>query len=746
MKHLLSFGLLGLSFTLSLQAASVELAATMIFDKGPNVFKGEVLEITKGRGANIGWYLKSDKACEVTVLAEYACEAPLNQAYQLSFDGSDVFWEVQPTKKKNFEQARLGTFQLRAGLPVLVLLVPPSGTKYPQPVRFRRLIIQAPDEAKVTQTTAPVEPPAPDATPGFGQKLNALHPSLKAIDWRDEKQTHRISGMALRGETELLFTTWDGDLFSVELTSLKQTKRAPAFKRLARGLSEPMGLAVDEGRVFVTEKNEVTELIDEDGDSLFETFHCVSHDWPCSMDYHEYLFGAVIQKGHVYFCNSVGMSRRSIDNHQVPLRGSLIRVNIDTGHTEILAGGLRTPDGVGVDSDGTILVTDNQGEWLPGNKLIRMKEGEFYQFRSTPPRHPLDRSKTAPPTVWLPQGEIASSPTQPVVIPESWGPYAGHILFGDAAFGGLQRAFLETVDGVSQGAVFPFSQGLRHLPHRFVFSSEGRLWLGGIARGADQEFIHRVSGLTEVRFTGKTAFEPLAARLHSDGIEIEFTQPLAEGEGWDQAAYLAHQWGYQATQTYGGQKVRPRSVKILSASVSPDRRSVFLQMEALAAQEVLHVRMAYTLLSASDQPLWAGEFWYTINQLPSRQMGPRHPRPNEVKTQSTPYFTYSAGNEGKVLFNNFCSACHSLGDTKLAGPTLGGIPGTKRLVRDPATGLKEEVDATAEYLRQSILEPNALIVDGYPENLMPPIGAILSSAQIDALVDYIMQAAKAGKK
>jgi mono/diheme cytochrome c family protein len=304
---------------------------------------------------------------------------------------------------------------------------------------------------------------------------------------------------------------------------------------------------------------------------------------------------------------------------------------------------------------------------------------------------------------------------------------------------------LETVNGSSQGAVFHFSQGLRHMLHRFVFSADGSLWAGGIARGADQEFIHRVSGLTRIQFTGKPVFEPLAARLHSNGIEIEFTQPLAEGEGWDPAAYLAHQWGYQATQTYGGQKVRPRRVEILSASVSAERRKAFLELAELTPEEVLHIRMTPSLQSESKQKLWAGEFWYTINHIPANKPGRVLPKPGGLDSAAQPYFTYTAGNEGKTLFTNFCAACHSLDDTKLAGPALGGIPGSKRLVRNPVTGSTEQVEATAEYLRQSILEPNALIVDGYPENLMPPIGAILAPKQIDALIDYIIQSTQKKK-
>lgn len=722
-------------------APALDLPATLIFDKGPNRYAGEVLEITRGRGATIGWYVQAATAGDVRVLAEYSSTHPLNQAYQLSLDGQDVFWDVEPTGMDQWRRAELGRFHLRAGLPILVLLVPPSGTKYDHPVRFQRLILEDAGSLGLTLASTPPEPPAPDAAPGFGQKLGGLHPALEALDLRDEGRTLRVSGMALRGTDELLLCTWDGDLFSLDLKAPLRPG-PPPLRQLARGLSEPMGLAVHGARVFLTEKNEVTELLDEDGDGAFETLRCVSHAWPASMDYHEYLFGAVIQDSHIHFCTSVGMARRGTDNYQAPLRGSVVKVHLDTGRTEILAGGLRTPDGVGLGADGSLLVTDNQGEWLPANKLIRIQEGAFYQFRSTPPRHPLDRPRADPPAVWLPQGEIAASPTQPFIAPEAWGPYAGQVMFGDATFGGLQRACLEEVDGVTQGAVLPFTQGLQHLLHRFAPAPDGTVWAGGIARGKDQEFIHRVSGLTRLRFTPRPVFDLLAARIHTDGLEIEFTQPLAEGAGWDPAAYHAAQWGYQATQTYGGQKVRPRLAEVKSASVSADRRRVFLELPGLTAGEVLHLRLPQALPSQSGLPLWSGELWYTVNRIPAARPGPRRAPPARLHAPAAPWFSHSQGNEGATLYQNFCSACHSLGDVKLAGPALRGITGSMRRVRDPATGALSDVEATADYLRQSILEPNALVVDGYPENLMPPIGAILTRRQIDALVDYIVHATR----
>jgi len=719
----------------------LDLPATAIFSKGPNTWNGEVLEITKGRGAIIGWYVFAEKEEEITVSIEYSCAKPLNQDYLLSFDGIDRFWEVQPTADGAWGRAKLGTFRLRAGLPILVQLVPPSGTKYGHPFRFRKLILEGATPGNLSRISALEEPAAPDSAPGFGKKLIALHPALAARDLRLDGRILRISGMAMRGPRELIFTTWEGDLFSLDLDAIP-ADGPPPLRRIAQGLSEPMGLTVSGGRIFVTEKNEATELIDEDGDGTFETYRCLSHDWPCTMDYHEYLFGAVVQDSHLYFSSSVAMGSRGDDNRQAPLRGSVVKVHVDTGKTEIVAGGLRTPDGIGLGPNGSLLVTDNQGEWLPASKLVQVQPGAFFHFRSRSPWHPFDRPQSTPPAVWLPQGEIASSPTQPILLPPSWGPYAGHVVFGDATFGGLQRVFLEEVDGTLQGAAFPFSQGFRHLFHRLTLSPAGDLYAGAIARGQDWEFIDRVSGLTRIRYTGKEVFEPLAARLRSNGIEIEFTLPMEEGTGWNPAGYYVTQWGYQATQTYGGAKIRHRRAEVRSATVAADRRRVFLELPGLTAGEVIHVRLPQSLEAAGGEPLWAGEFWYSVNRIPQGNPGTVRAAPTKALIASAPFFRFSDGDAGRVLYQNLCAACHSLDSTKLVGPTFLGLAGAKRKVRDTASGELREVRAAPAYLRESILEPNALLVDGYAENLMPPVGATLTEAQIDALVDFIVKVAK----
>lgn len=79
-----------------------------------------------------------------------------------------------------------------------------------------------------------------------------------------------------------------------------------------------------------------------------------------------------------------------------------------------------------------------------------------------------------------------------------------------------------------------------------------------------------------------------------------------------------------------------------------------------------------------------------------------------------------------------CIICHSLEpDRKLVGPSLAGVA-TRAATRVP--GLSAE-----EYLYQSIVEPNAHIVEGYPPNQMPPtFGETLTEQQISDLVAFLM--------
>jgi cytochrome c oxidase subunit 2 len=103
---------------------------------------------------------------------------------------------------------------------------------------------------------------------------------------------------------------------------------------------------------------------------------------------------------------------------------------------------------------------------------------------------------------------------------------------------------------------------------------------------------------------------------------------------------------------------------------------------------------------------------------------------NKQPSASTPKLD---GHE--LLEDNGCLGCHSRDGSKLVGPTFQGIAGRKSLIKRGADKLEIQVDA--DYLRRSIIEPKADIVEGYPAVM--PAGDYLSNDELNAIVEYLLQ-------
>jgi len=87
---------------------------------------------------------------------------------------------------------------------------------------------------------------------------------------------------------------------------------------------------------------------------------------------------------------------------------------------------------------------------------------------------------------------------------------------------------------------------------------------------------------------------------------------------------------------------------------------------------------------------------------------------------------------GKALVEKSgCLGCHSIDGTEKVGPSFLGIFGGKTTLSDGNT-----VTADEEYIRESILEPGAKVVKGYPK-VMPTFQTTLSSGDVADIVAYL---------
>jgi cytochrome c oxidase subunit 2 len=95
------------------------------------------------------------------------------------------------------------------------------------------------------------------------------------------------------------------------------------------------------------------------------------------------------------------------------------------------------------------------------------------------------------------------------------------------------------------------------------------------------------------------------------------------------------------------------------------------------------------------------------------------------------------GEAGKAVFaSNGCASCHTLKDagaTGTAGPDLDKLPAYAKQAGKPLE----------DFVRESIVDPNAYVQPGYPKNLMPSF-ATLPKDQLDSLVGYLVKSSGGG--
>ncbi len=457
--------------------------------------------------------------------------------------------------------------------------------------------------------------------PGDGYPLSGVHPGYDLSQARPETFTPRVGGMDFLPDGRLVVSTWDpsGGVYVLDGVQSGDPQKI-TVKLIAAGLAEPLGLKVVGKDIYVLQKQELTKLIDHDGDEMIDEYYTFCNDWRVSANFHEFAFGLAEKDGYLWGTLATAIEPGGASTQpQIPDRGKVMKISLADGHREFVAQGLRTPNGIGIGVDGELFVADNQGDWLPASKIVHVKEGAWYGSRSVDFEGTAGL-KEALPVVWLPQDEIGNSPSTPLYLKD--GPYAGQMVHGEVTHGGIKRVFVEKIKGAYQGCVFRFTQGLEAGVNRLVWGPDGALYIGGIGNPGNWGQTGKLwYGLQRLKYNGKPTFEMLAVRARSDGMEIEFTEPLQPGDGWDRGAYLVKQWWYKPTENYGGPKLDEEELDIRSVSVSQDRRRVFLELEDIQENHVVYIRLRAHFISENGHELWSTEGWYTLNQIPDNLPG-----------------------------------------------------------------------------------------------------------------------------
>lgn len=474
-------------------------------------------------------------------------------------------------------------------------------------------------------------------------RLLSLHPSFKLENLAPPGFEPKVGGMAFRDDGKLVLSSWDkdGTVFLLDLQASPENR----VTRIAEGLQEPLGLTTIGDRIFVLQKQELTELIDTNGDDIIDEYRNVSSDWPSSSNFHSFAFGLMHRDQAFYFLLSICVLPGGAScPDQLPTQGKLLRADYE-GNVEVIASGFRTPNGIGLGPDNAIYVTDNQGDWLPASKLVRIEEGNFYGSRAVPDENIMARVET-PPVVWLPQDEVGNSPTEPLLLQE--GPYAGQMIHGDVYNGGIKRVFIEQVNGKPQGAAFHFSAGFQAPVNRLIRGPDGAIYIGEVgSRPNWGEYDKPWHGLERLTYTGDHAFEMRTVKARSNGFDIELTEPLAANIELKPEDLMAKQWFYYPNEQYGGPKYDESALSVTQLTVSEDRRTLRAELSQLKPGYVIYLRLDDRLRSASNKSMWTREAWYTLNALPP--LTQPTPKPQTDKTIPTGDDNWQSLFDGKTL-------------------------------------------------------------------------------------------------
>jgi glucose/arabinose dehydrogenase len=437
----------------------------------------------------------------------------------------------------------------------------------------------------------------------------------------------------------------DGTLYACTREGHVWTWRDGKWRQFATGLHEPLGIFVDpqDGRVFVVQRPELTELVDTDGDGRADHFKTVSAGWGLTDNYHEYAFGLVRDaQGYYYGTLNTSLSwagwagsdkwdvarvHDSKMGRAARYRGWSFRIS-PQGAFEPWSSGLRSPAGIGMTRDGAIFYTENQGDWVASSGLHHVVKGRFHGHPSSLLDHPefagtdldsvsiqrYDELRT-PPAVYFPHGDLANSPGEPVwdYTGGKFGPFQDQCFVGDQGRSNVFRVVLDKVDGEYQGCAINFADHLQSGVVRCRFAPDGSLFVGQTGRGWGSRGKARY-GVQRLVWDGSTVpFAIHSVRLTKAGFQVRFTSPAAADALASSASYQVVRWRYRYQPSYGSKKYDRGPVTVTAVRPDADGRGVALDLPTAAG-------WVYQLtfdLAGADGSVPANRIaWYTLNRLP----------------------------------------------------------------------------------------------------------------------------------
>ncbi|WP_158545186.1 DUF6797 domain-containing protein [Bremerella cremea] len=431
----------------------------------------------------------------------------------------------------------------------------------------------------------------------------------------------RTSALDFLDDGRAVVTTHGGDVYLV--SGLDQGLEKVTWKRFAAGLFEPFGVRVIEGTIYVTCRDGLKRLHDFDGNGEADFVEAFWNDDDVSSMFHAYNFDLQTDSaGNFYFAKAGQYTQ-----HHRP--GTIMRVPPEGGRAEVVAWGLRTPNGMGKLQDDRFTVSDNQGPWMPAGKISLIRQDSFLgnmpinneQRQWLAAKHGGKLPDTFDePIVWMPQELDNSCGGQVWVADPRFGPLAGRLIHSSFGKGWLYYLSLQEIDDTMQASIVA-------LPHQWdagvmrlrVNPHDGQLYGTGLS-GWQGPSDGQDGCLQRLRYTGEPVAMIDSFQVTPDGVQVSFSFEVDRRSATDPKSWSAEMWNYLWSARYGSDQFSVRHpqqrghdpLSIESVEMI-DPKTVRLNIPGLEVCDQLRLEMRF---QDAEGKLFTEELFATVHEIP----------------------------------------------------------------------------------------------------------------------------------
>ncbi len=405
------------------------------------------------------------------------------------------------------------------------------------------------------------------------------------------------------------------------------------FHRFAAGLDEVFGLGYRDGAFYVTQQTEVTRITDLDGDGRADRFETLSDEWGFE-NYHEFSWGSRPDpEGNIWVVLGLSASY----HYRARFRGWCMKVT-PGGETIPIASGIRSAGGVAPNEHGVMFYTESQGPWNGSCSLKHLRPGGFmghpisfdaYEFAPNMGPRPIEPNSGS--RLYIEKKRVKQLVPYAVVFPYRkmgqsisgfrvdrtggrFGPFENQIFVGDYSLSCVMRATTEKINGVWQGACYPFREGLSTGILAVQFSPAGQLVTGGTNRGWPVRG-SREYALERLEWTGKVPFEIERIEIRPKGFFVSFTKPVDRDIASRPGVYNIVNYTHVYQKHYGSPEVDRGASKVLGVELSSDGLVADLRLDRLVEGHVHEFDLS-EMRSSDGRNLVHSKAYYTVNEIP----------------------------------------------------------------------------------------------------------------------------------